>query len=218
MFRLPLALAALVALSGCADYVNGPWNGSNPLPRRAPTYDDRYDDYRRSSEYRRVSSDAAEYARYVERNLRSGHESAIRQIVARRAEDLLQRTRTRDHNRVYPFPRRNGQHNGFWNAVDRDIQNRIGSRYADEYRYLVRNGEARYRDRYQNRSDRGRYGRDDGQRGRSDDRRRDRGDDDDRRRGRDDDRRDRDNDDDDRADRRRQGESLQDWYRRQRNR
>jgi|GEM_PF-5091321 len=208
MLRLPIALAALVALSGCADYVNGPWDGSRPLPRRAPTYDGRYDDYRRTTEYRRVTSDAAEYARYVERNLRSGHESAIRQIVARRAEDLLRRTRARDHYRVYPFPRRHNQHNGFWSGVDRDIQNRIGRRYADEYRYLVRYGESRYRDRYHRSYDRPGYGRghDDGRRG--DDRYDDR-------RGRDDDRRDRDDRYDD-DDRRRSGESLEDWYRRQR--
>lgn len=199
--RLPLALAALVALTGCADYVNGPWDGSRPLPRRAPTYDRPGDDYRRSTEYRRVSADAAEYARYVERNLRSGHESAIRQIVARRAEDLLRRTRTRDHYRVYPFPRRHNQHNGFWSGVDRDIQNRLGRRHAEEYRYLVRHGESRYRDRYHRTSSRpGQRGRDDGHRGRVG--------------GRDDDRRDDRRDRDDRDDRRR-GESLEDWYRRQ---
>ena len=206
-------------MSGCADYVNGPWDGSRPLPRRAPTYDGRADDYRRSTEYRRVSADAAEYARYVERNLRSGHESAIRQIVSRRAEDLLRRTRTRDHYRVYPFPRRHDQHNGFWNSVDRDIERRLGSRHRDEYRYLVRYGESRYHDRYRRSYDRrgdDARGRDDGRRGRAGDRDDDRrGRDDDRRRGRDDDR------DDDRRDRaddrddRRQGESLEDWYRRQ---
>lgn len=192
MFKLPLALAAIVALTGCADYANGPWNGSRPLPRRAPVYDRPGDDYRRSSEYRRVSSDAAEYARYVERNLRSGHESAIRQIVSRRAEDLLRRTRARDHSRVYPFPRRPNQHNGFWSAVDRDIQNRLGRRHAEEYRYLVRYGEARYRDRYHRSHDRYDRGRDDGRRGRDRDDRWDRDD-----------------------DRRRSGESLEDWYRRQ---
>lgn len=245
MLRPLLAASALLLLAGCAELGygggNAPWDSSRyPSDRRAPTYDDRADDYRRSSEYRRVRADAADYARYVDRNLRlgSGQESAIRQIVERRAEDLLRRTRTRDHARVYPFPRSSGRNNSFWRDIDRDVEGRLDRRTRDEYRYLVRHGESRYRDQYRRedrRDDRG-SGRDDGQRSqpgarrgqdqrtqpqrRGDDRRtgRDRDRDDDRRRGDDD-------DDDDRAERRRSdrdsdraqrpGETLEEWYRRQ---
>lgn len=158
MLRPVLTALAVVALAGCADLgygADGPWDARRTPDRRAPRYDSRTDDYRRSAEYRRVDADAAAYARYVDRNLRlgSGHEAAIRQIVHRRAVDLLRRTSPRDHGRVYPFPRASGRHTGFWSAVDRDIESRIGSRYRDDYRYLVRNGEGRYQDRYRDRRD-----------------------------------------------------------------
>lgn len=172
MTRPILAVAALVVFSGCVELgpyaTGGPYSTRYPDDRRAPTYDGRSDDYRRTAEYRRVSRDAADYARFIERNLRTGQERQMRQVTERRAEDLLRRTRARDHARVYPFPRRQGHQNSFWNAVDRDIEGQLSRQKRDEYRYLVRHGEARYRDRYHRsdrRDDRG-WGRDDGHRGR----------------------------------------------------
>lgn len=248
MLRPILALAVLVGLSGCAElgYANGPWGDATRYPsetRRAPTYGGRADDYSRTNEYRRVRSDAAAYANYVDRNLRlNGRDEArIRDVVERRAVDLLRRTAPRSHSRVYPFPRQNNRNGSFWNAVDRDVERVIGRQYRDDYRSLVRYGEVRRQDRtrtpdrrYQTRDrDRGRDRYDDGERRdrdqrrgrearrgddrrgrdarRSDDRRRDN-------RGRDarrtDDRR-QDGRDARRSDDRRQGESLEDWYRRQ---
>ncbi len=212
MPRLILAALAVAVLAGCADLgygTNGPRDARRTPDRRAPRYDTRSDDYRRTSEYRRVDNDAANYARYVDRHLRLGRgdEAAIRQIVPRRAVDLLRRTAPRDHGRVYPFPRTSGRQTGFWNAVDRDVERRLDRRERDDYRYLVRYGERRYQDRRSDdrrHDDRGRDDRrhDDGERGRSGsgDRDRDDRDDDDRARGDDD---------------RRRGESLEDWYRRQ---
>lgn len=227
MLRPILALAVLVGLSGCAELGVGnnlPWgNGTPRYPsetRRAPTYGGRADETSRTNEYRRVRSDAAAYATYVDRNLRLNgrEESQIRDVVERRAYDLLRRTQPRSHARVYPFPRNANRNPGFWRDVDRDVERVIGRQHRDDYRSLVRYGHVQDRDRYDDRrDDRDRY--DDGERrnrDRAGDRYRDQ------RRGRDarrqDDRRRRDDDrgrDARRTDDRRQGESLEDWYRRQ---
>ena len=189
MSRLILLGAAVVALAGCSDL--GSLQG---LPGRYPDrYPDRTtdrgrsDDYSRTREYRRISSDAADYARRVDASLRIGssQERRISNLLADRTARLLERTNARDHSRVYPFPRRfSGESRAarsFWSSADRDIERLLGSRDADVYRRYVRAGG-----RYDNR---GQYD----NRGRYDDRSTDRG------RSGNRDRNDRDRDDDDRA-------------------
>ncbi len=190
MSRLILLATALVALGGCAEYgmARGVYDRIPGRPGR--TSDGGYgrsDDYSRTREYRRISSDAADYAQRVDASLRigSGQESRIRDLLTDRTARLLERTNSRDHSRVYPFPRRfsgeSGAARSFWSSADRDIERLLGRRDADVYRRYVRAGG-----RYDNRGqydDRDRYD-DRGQYDDRDDRRRDARDRDDR--GRDD--------------------------------
>ena len=245
MSRLIL-LAAALSLAGCAElgYARDVYNR---MPGR--TSGDVYGrngDYSRTDEYRRITSDAADYARRVGGALRvgSGQESRIRDLLTDRTARLLQRTNQRDHQAVYPFPRRFSDDGraarAFWATTDRDIERLLGREDADVYRRYVR-ADGRYDNRDYNRRDERRYDdRGDDDRRDDDGRRDDDDDDDDRRddrryddRGRGDGERDgatRDSDrrDDRRAapaarrdgDRRvdpaarRDGETLEDWYRR----
>ena len=211
MSRLILLGAAVVALAGCADlgYAQGPYGTRRP--DRASDRG-RYDDYARTAEYRRITSDAADYARRVDASLRigNGQERRIRDLLVDRTTRLLERTNARDHRAVYPFPRRfsgdSRAARSFWASADRDIERVLGRRDADVYRRYVRAG-GRYDDRGQYDSrDRGydARGRDDGER-----------------RGSDRGRADRRNGQAGRATRqsdsngRRAGETLEEWYRRQ---
>ena len=189
MSRLILFAAAL-SLAGCAE-LGYARDAYDRIPGR--TSRDRYertDDYSRTTEYRRITSDTDDYARRVGTALRvdGGQERRIRDLLTDRTARLLQRTNSRDHRAVYPFPRRfSGDSRAardFWATADRDIERLLGRQDADAYRRYVRAG-GRYDNRAYDRRDDRRY--DDR---RYDDRRRD--DDDDR----DDD--DRDDDDDDR--------------------
>ncbi|HEX9952335.1 MAG TPA: hypothetical protein VGB53_11240 [Rubricoccaceae bacterium] len=216
MSRLILLTAAVVALAGCSElgYAQDVYNripGSTSRDRY-----ERTDDYARTTEYRRITSDAADYARRVDDALRIGsaQERRIRDLLTDRTARLLQRTSPRDHQAVYPFPRRfsgdSRAARAFWTTADRDIERLLDRQDADLYRRYVRAGG-----RYDNRDYNRRY---DGQ----DDRRYDdRGRDDGERDGatRDSDRRTAPaatRDGDRRADppARRDGESLIDWYRR----
>lgn len=178
MTRL-LLLSALVALSGCAELgVTQDVFGSrypNRYPDRRP---DRYEDYARTAEYRRITSDAANYARRVDNALRldNGQERRVRDLLIDRTARLLQRTRVRDHREVYPFPRRFRNEGratrAFWAQADRDIERVLSRADADAYRRYVRAG-GRYDARDDRRGDRrrddrydDRRGRDDGERGR----------------------------------------------------
>lgn len=195
----PLLLLALVALGGCAELgaAQDIYRGRLPdrYPGRDRSADSRADDYSRTTEYRRITADAADYARRVGDALRlqNQQEDRIRDLLVDRTARLLQRTRARDHRDVYPFPRDFGSSTratrSFWATADRDIERILGRRDADLYRRYVRTG-GRYDDsgyRYDDRDgqyrdgqarDGGNWGRDDGERG--DDRRReDRRDDDD---------------------------------------
>ena len=190
MSRLILFAAAL-SLAGCAElgYARDVYNR---MPGR--TSGDVYDrngDYSRTDEYRRITSDAADYARRVGGALRvgSGQESRIRDLLTDRTARLLQRTNSRDHRAVYPFPRRfSGDSRAardFWATADRDIERLLGRQDADVYRRYVRAG-GRYDNRAYDRRDDRRYDdrRDeDGRRDDDDDRDDDRDDDDDRGRG-----------------------------------
>ena len=201
MSRLILIGAVVVALAGCSDlgYARDVYNR---VPGRTTDgrYDRRTDDYSRTPEYRRISSDAADYARRVDASLRigNGQERRIRDLLADRTARLLQRTNPRDHRAVYPFPRRfsgdSRAARSFWASADRDIERILDRRDADAYRRYVRAG-GRYdnRGQYDSRNnDRGRYdnrdrddddrrrddrGRDDGERSGSDRGRTDRRDD-----------------------------------------
>lgn len=173
-----LLLAVLVGLTGCAEF----GYAQDAYRNRFPDRGGRYDDYSRTPEYRRITSDAAQYASRVDRALRigSGQERRIRDLLVDRTARLLQQTRPRDHRAVYPFPRNTSTRasRDFWDRADRDIERILGRRDADAYRRFVRYGDryddrdGRYRDddRYRNdgRYD-GRYddrSRDDGERGR----------------------------------------------------
>ena len=216
MIRPTLLVLALAALSGCAELgtIQDVYRQRTPDRSSSGRYD--RDDYARTAEYRRITGDAADYARRVDDALRigSGQERRIRDLLTDRTARLLQRTSARDHRDVYPFPRRfSGDSRAartFWTQADRDIERLLGRADADTYRGYVRAGgrvDDRYRDdRYRDerrddrRDDRDSRGRDDGERGDDED---DDRDDDDRRR-------------DDRTDQgRRAGETLQEWYRRQ---
>ena len=203
MSRLTLFAAALVALSGCTELGSIGLPTSDRYPDRTSDRG-RADDYSRTSEYRRISSDAAAYAQRVDASLRigSGQERRIRDLLTDRAARLLQQTNPRNHRAVYPFPRRfsgdSRAARAFWSSADRDIERILGGRDAEVYRSYVRGG-GRY-DQRDNRRDNRNDGRYEDQRGRDDgDRRGSRADRDDRRR----------------DDARRAGESLEDWYRRQ---
>ncbi len=178
MSRLILLGAALVALAGCADLgsIQDVYNRTGNGRTSDGGYG-RADDYSRTREYRRISSDAADYARRVDASLRIGssQERRIRDLLTDRTARLLERTNARDHSRVYPFPRRfsgeSGAARSFWSSADRDIERILGRRDADVYRRYVRAG-GRYDDRGQydtRNNDRGRYD----NRDRDDDRRRD---------------------------------------------
>lgn len=148
-----LALTALVALSGCAGlgsfgdrYGSGRYGGNDDYYESG-----RYGDpYAESGYYRSVERDAREYADAVDRYLRISNreERAIRDLVERRAYDLLRQTRARDHARVYPFPRRPGRAERFWSYVDRDVEQILDRRYREPYAYYNRYGADRYQEYY----------------------------------------------------------------------
>ena len=243
MSRLLLLAAAVFAVAGCSDlgYAQDVYNripGQSGRPSNGGY--GRADDYSRTTEYRRISSDASDYARRLDSALRlsNGQEQRIENLLVDRTARLLQRTNPRDHRDVYPFPRRfsgdSRAARSFWASTDRDIERLLDRRDADAYRQYVRGG-GRYDTRYND----GRYGNGTYGNGRSDDRGRDdRRDDrrDDDRRGRDDGER-RGSDRDSRTDRDsrsnsggrtdrgtqaapdrsgpRPGETLEEWYRRQ---
>ena len=147
-----IALAGLVALSGCAGL---------------GTFGDRYGDHRRSGDYyedddygdrygydsgyyRAVQRDARDYADALDRYLRISNreERAVREILEYRAYELLEATRARDHARVYPFPRRPGRAERFWALADRDIARVLDRRYHEPYAYYNRYGADRYQEYY----------------------------------------------------------------------
>ena len=151
------ALAALVALSGCADY-GGYYGNRGQASYPGGTYDNgRYDDGRyddRASGYtNRVRRDARDYVNYIDRHLRISEreERQIVRLIEDRTYRLLDRTRVRDHDRVYPFPRRGNRARGFWNQIDRDIDRILDRRYREPYVYLNRYGSTRYNDYYRHR-------------------------------------------------------------------
>ena len=163
MTRLSFLAFGLLLLGGCgtlneyADRYGGRAGNRYPDSQRYPDSrrDDRYDDYSRTDEYRRITQDADDYARRVDDQLRvgSGQERRIRDLLVDRTARLLQQTRARDHRAVYPFPRRfrddTRAAQNFWSAADRDIERILGRQDAEAYRYYDRNG-GRY--------DPGRYG------------------------------------------------------------
>lgn len=173
----PSLLLALLALSGCAELGGGAGDILGSQYPDRDRYPDRrsgrYEDYSRTTEYRRITSDAGDYARRVDDALDIGgdQERRIRDLLVDRTARLLQRTSARDHREVYPFPRRFRNESratrDFWAQADRDIERILGRRDADAYRRFVRAGgryDRRDDDRYDRRDDR--RGRDDGERGR----------------------------------------------------
>ena len=161
MSRLILLSAALVVLGGCADlgYAQGPYGARYPTTNRTSDRG-RADDYSRTTQYRRISSDAADYARRLDASLGlgNGQERRIRDLLIDRTARLLQRTNPRDHRAVYPFPRRfsgdSRAARSFWSSADRDIERILDRRDADAYRTYVRGGG-----RYNARTTRGNTGR-----------------------------------------------------------
>ena len=148
-----VALAGLVALSGCAglgfgdrygDYRDGGYYETD-------RYDDRYG--YDSGAYRAVQRDARDYADALDRYLRISNreERAVREILEYRTYELLEATRVRDHARVYPFPRRPGRAERFWALADRDIARVLDRRYREPYAYYNRYGADRYREYYRHR-------------------------------------------------------------------
>jgi hypothetical protein len=177
----PLLLAALVVgLTGCAELGVAQDVFGSRYPDR-DRYPDRrrsgqYEDYSRTTEYRRITADAGDYARRVGDALRldNGQERRIRDLLVDRTARLLQRTSPRDHRAAYPFPRDfrydTRATRAFWSPADRDIERVLGRRDADAYRRYVRAGgrsNGRYDGHYDRRDDG--YDRrrdDDGERGR----------------------------------------------------
>ena len=146
-----LALAGLVALSGCAglgtfgDYYGDRRDGGYYENDR---YDDRYG--YDSGYYRAVERDARAYADGLDRYLRISNreERAVREILEYRTYELLEATSPRDHARVYPFPRRRGRAERFWALADRDIDRVLDRRYREPYAYYNRYGAERYQEYY----------------------------------------------------------------------
>jgi hypothetical protein len=172
MSRLLLLAGLLVGLGGCTElgYAQDVFGGRYPERGRYPDRTSGRDDYSRTPEYRRITSDAADYARRVDDALRVGNdqERRIRDLLTDRTARLLQRARARDHREVYPFPRRfRGETRAtreFWAQADRDIERILDRRDAQAYRRFVRAGgqvdrRGRSDDRYDRRD------RDDGERG-----------------------------------------------------
>ena len=153
-----LALAGLVTLSGCAGLGYGDRHGdyrhADDVYYDDGYYGDRYDRYESGGVYvRRVERDARRYANDLDRYLRVSNreERAIRELLEYRTFELLDRTRVRDHARVYPFPRRRGHAKRFWARVDRDVQRILERRYHEPYAYYNRYGPERYTDYYRHR-------------------------------------------------------------------
>ena len=144
-----LALTGLVALSGCAGL--GTFGDRYGDHRDGGYYEnDRYGDYYDSGYARRVEHDARAYADGLDRYLRISNreERAVREVLEYRTYELLERTRVRDHDRVYPFPRRRGRAERFWALADRDIQRILDRRYHEPYAYYNRYGAERYNEYY----------------------------------------------------------------------
>lgn len=151
------ALAGLVALSGCAGlgYYGDHYGGGDYGDyRRAPSGDYGGRTGRTTSAYRsNVERDARHYVDELDRYLgiSNREERAIRDLLIRRTYQLLDQTSYSRHGGVYPFPRRSGRAQGWWNSVDREIERILDRRYREPYAYYNRYGGTRYTEYYRHR-------------------------------------------------------------------
>lgn len=158
--RKPILLIAVAGLSllflfGCSPY------GYTSVMR----FPDEW--HRRARNYGyRVDQDVREYVRFVDRHVGLSNQQARRidRMLTERTYRLIERSRNPE--RVYPFPRRyvrdqNNTERRFWRSADATIERYLDRRQRREYRDLVRR-EFQSRDRYDRRYDRNdrRYDRD----------------------------------------------------------
>lgn len=150
-----------IGLTGCAAYgldtrpsdrivINRPGAQTPPPARTVST-----------REARRVQSDARRYANDLRRPLRLDRrqQAAIERILTDRAVQTLDRTRARDREAVYPFPRRAAERNRtvqrWWRDSDRAIERVLDRDQRRAYQNYVR---AQERNRGNDRGNRGRHG------------------------------------------------------------
>lgn len=147
---LPLLVLAVVA-AGCATTVYDTRYPDRRYPdRRQP--DTRRVDHRTSRYYQHVEGDVRAYVRTLDRHLRLDRrqQQRIQRLLGERTYRLLDRTRPREHARVYPFPRRTDHRyrdtatERWWRTLDAQIERTLDRRQRDAYRSITR----RYDDRY----------------------------------------------------------------------
>jgi hypothetical protein len=136
---LVLVLLAGALTAGCLPHGYGAHRTSDravvrtppPPPRSAPLYN-------------RTDRDANAYARQLARPLRLSpmQQRQVRDVVSRRTFELLDRTRSRDHHQVYPFPRRANDRSRavqrYWRDTDRAIERVLAPEQRRAYRNYVR--------------------------------------------------------------------------------
>lgn len=92
-----------------------------------------------------IARDATHYVRRLDRALRLNRrqERRIKQLLADRAYDRVRRTRARNWERAYPFPRTERSATrairDWWKKTDRQILRVLNRRQRTYYRDLVRN-------------------------------------------------------------------------------
>ncbi|CAN5601911.1 hypothetical protein BH23BAC4_BH23BAC4_00520 [soil metagenome] len=167
------ALALLILLTGCSDYLYSipghdrrPTRTTVPAPNRA--------------DERRVERDVNNYVNQMHRQLRldRNQQQRISSILHQRTWDTMRHRNDRvrhprdrhpgDRNAraMYPFPRHahadNRQKQDWWRATDRSLERHLSRRQVEEYRYMT--GEYRRDSRGRGNQGRGNQGR--GNRGR----------------------------------------------------
>lgn len=99
----------------------------------------------------RIARDADRYVRELDRHLRlnARQEQRLAHVLADRAYDRVHRTRARDRDRAYPFPRRHNDRytRDWWHQMDRSIERALSHRQRAVYRDLVRDRYERGRPR-----------------------------------------------------------------------
>jgi hypothetical protein len=87
-----------------------------------------------------IARDADRYVRRLDRALRLDRrqERRIKQILSERTYDRVRRTRARDWERAYPFPRSERRATrDWWDRTDRKIARVLDRRQRARYRALV---------------------------------------------------------------------------------
>lgn len=133
---LVLGLVFVVVFSGCSPYA----------------VDDIIRTRSADAHQYRVDRDAGRYVVQVDRRVRLDRRQAryLERMLRERTYRLLDRTRSRNHRYVYPFPRRdyrnmNRAQRRFWYDADRLIERRLSPRQARRYAAMTGRSMARVR-------------------------------------------------------------------------